>query len=95
MLNLVLSQPAARRRVLLLAATVAAIMFASARSPDAHARDVAQTTDLTADLRVFESSTAHNSYPDDCDNRLDRLYIAEDLDVSIEVSFSRALSDEE
>jgi hypothetical protein len=70
-------------------------MFASARSPDAQARDVAQTTDLTADLRVFESSTAHNSYPDDCDNRLDRLYIAEDLDVSIEVSFSRALSDEE
>ena len=55
----------------------------------------ALAADLTADLRIFESSTAHNSYPDDCDMRLDRLYIAEDLDLSIEVQFSRDLSDDE
>ncbi|MBO0883991.1 MAG: hypothetical protein J2P17_27395, partial [Mycobacterium sp.] len=54
-----------------------------------------QTPDLTADVRIFESTTTHNSYPDDCDLRLDRLYIAEDLELSIEVQFSRALSDEE
>jgi hypothetical protein len=51
--------------------------------------------DLTAEARIYESTTAHNAYPDDCDMRLQRLYIAEDLELSIEVQFSRDLSDEE
>jgi hypothetical protein len=55
----------------------------------------AQTPDLTAELRIFESTTAYNGYPDDCDMRLDRLYIAEDLELSIGVQFSRDLSDSE
>jgi hypothetical protein len=55
----------------------------------------AQAPDLAADLRIFESTTAHNSYPDDCDMRLDRLYIAEDLELSLQVQFNRELTDEE
>jgi hypothetical protein len=55
----------------------------------------AQTPDLTAGLRIFESSTAQNSFPDDCDMRLDRLYVAEGLELSIGVQFSRDLSDDE
>jgi hypothetical protein len=54
-----------------------------------------QATDLTADLRIFEASTTHNSYPDGCDMRLDRLYMAEDLGLSIAVQFNRDLSDDE
>jgi hypothetical protein len=56
----------------------------------------AQTAgDLTASVRIFESTTTHNSYPDECDMRLQKLYIAEGLEMSIEVQFNRALSDEE
>ncbi len=51
--------------------------------------------ELTADVRVHESTTAHNAYPDDCDMRLQRLYIAEDVELLIEVQFSRDLSNEE
>jgi hypothetical protein len=51
--------------------------------------------DLSASARIFESSTAHNSFPDECDMRLQQLYIAEGLELSIEVQFSRALTDEE
>jgi hypothetical protein len=51
--------------------------------------------DLTADVRIYESAITHNSYPDECDMRLQRLYVAEDSEVSIEVQFSRDLSDEE
>jgi hypothetical protein len=56
----------------------------------------AQTAgDLSASVRIFESTTTHNSYPDECDMRLQQLYIAEGLELSIEVQFSRPLSDEE
>jgi hypothetical protein len=51
--------------------------------------------DLSAEVRVYEATTSHNSFPDACDQRLQRLYIAEDLDLAIEVQFSRALTDEE
>jgi hypothetical protein len=51
--------------------------------------------DLTASMRIFESTTTHNSYPDECDMRLQKLYIAEGLELSIQVQFSRSLSDEE
>jgi hypothetical protein len=51
--------------------------------------------DLTAELRVHETTNAHNAYPDECDQRLQSLYIAEDLELAIEVQFSRELSDEE
>jgi len=51
--------------------------------------------DLSADVRIYETSTAHNQFPDGCDQRLDRLYIAEDLDLAIDVQFSRPLTDEE
>jgi len=51
--------------------------------------------DLSAVVRISEVSTSHNAYPDDCDMRLQRLYIAEDLQLSIQVQFSRALTDEE
>jgi len=51
--------------------------------------------DLTAEVRVYETTTTHNSFPDYCDQRLQQLYIAEDLDMAIEVQFSRALTDEE
>jgi hypothetical protein len=95
MLNVIASKRLVRRHVLLLAGAVAGMAFADTLSRRAEASGAAQPADLTADLRVFESTTAHNSYPDDCDMRLDRLYIAEDLDVSIEVVFSRALSDAE
>jgi len=55
----------------------------------------AQPADLTADLRVYETTNVHNAFPDDCDQRLPRLYIAEDLELAIEVQFSRDLSAEE
>ena len=67
------------------------VAFALVGMPAAHA----QTPDLTADLRIFESSTTHNAFPDNCDMRLDRLYIAEDLELSMAVQFSRELSDAE
>ncbi|HEY2593379.1 MAG TPA: hypothetical protein VGK33_05730, partial [Chloroflexota bacterium] len=88
-----LSQRTPRRRVLLLAGAAAGLAFATSRR--AQAFGAAQTPDLSADLRIFESTTAHNSYPDGCDMRLDRLYIAEGLDLCIEVQFSRPLSDDE
>jgi hypothetical protein len=76
------------------AASVVAVGALARRAQAAPAIE-AQSTDLTANLRIFESTTAHNSFPDDCDMRLDRLYIAEDLDLSIAVQFSRDLSDAE
>src|SRR4051812_33606569 len=72
-----------RRQMLgLLAAAFAAASF---RTP----------ADLSAEVRIFESSTPHNAFPDECDARLDRLFIAEDLELSIQVTFSRDLSDDE
>ena len=53
------------------------------------------TPPLSAEIRIFESTTPHNSYPDDCDMRLDRLFIAEDLDLAIQVQFNRPLTDDE
>jgi hypothetical protein len=85
----VVNQPVSRRRALILGGALTGVALAAATSRHAGAAD------LAADLRIFESSTAHNSYPDDCDMRLDRLYIAEDLDLSLEVQFSRDLSDDE
>jgi hypothetical protein len=52
-------------------------------------------TDLTAEVRIFETTTTHNRFPDDCDQRLERLYIAEEVTLGIEVQFSRELSDDE
>src|SRR4051794_19959482 len=51
--------------------------------------------DLGADVHIYETTTAHNQFPDQCDQRLDRLYITEDVDLAIEVQFSRPLTDEE
>jgi hypothetical protein len=81
-------QRQARRRVLCLL-TAVALGLAVPGSV------TAQSPDLAADLRIFESTTAHNSYPDDCAGRLDRLYIAEDLGLSIQVQFNRDLTDDE
>jgi hypothetical protein len=53
------------------------------------------TTDLAADVRIYETTTAHNVFPDECDARLQRLYIAEGLQLAIAVQFSRDLSDAE
>ncbi len=87
-----------RRRLLLgLAGATAGVVAGGALTRAARAAPTraAQTPGLTADLRIFESTTAHNSFPDDCDMRLDRLYIAEDLELAIAVQFSRDLSDDE
>jgi hypothetical protein len=75
----------------------AGVVAASALTRRVHAARAtgAQTPDLSADLRIYESTTTHNSFPDGCDMRLDRLYIAEDLDLSIAVQFNRDLSDDE
>jgi hypothetical protein len=51
--------------------------------------------DLTASVRIYESTTTHNSYPDECDMRLQKLYIAEGVELSIEVQFNRTLTDQE
>jgi hypothetical protein len=77
------------------AAAGAAAASTVARGVRATPASGAQTPDLSADLRMYESTTAHNSFPDGCDMRLDRLYIAEDLELSIEVQFNRDLSDDE
>jgi hypothetical protein len=50
---------------------------------------------LSASARIYETTTLHNSFPDGCDSRLQRLYIAEGLQLAIEVQFNRALSDQE
>jgi hypothetical protein len=51
--------------------------------------------DLSAQVLVYETTTSHNSFPDFCDQRLPSLYIAQDLEMAIEVQFSRALTDQE
>jgi len=51
--------------------------------------------DLSAAVRISELTTSHNSFPDDCGMRLQRLYIAEDLQMLIQVQFSRQLTDDE
>ncbi len=77
------------------AATGGLAASAFARGVLAAPGSAAQTPPLTADLRVFDAATPHNSFPDGCDQRLDRLYMAEDLDLSISVQFNRDLSDDE
>lgn len=52
-------------------------------------------SDLSADVRIYEMTNVHNAYPDQCGARLQRLYIAEGLQLAIAVQFNRPLSDAE
>jgi hypothetical protein len=71
---------------------VAALALGVLAAPSAHAQS---DVPLSAEIRIFESTTAHNAYPDDCDGRLDRLFVAEGLDLTIQVQFNRELSEAE
>jgi hypothetical protein len=76
-------------------ACVSAAVFATAFAGVAMAGQTPAPADLTAEVRIFEPTTLYNAYPDACDGRLGRLYIAEDLELAIAVQFNRALSDTE
>src|SRR5262245_20308643 len=55
----------------------------------------AQSEPLSAVVRIYETTTSHSSFPDECDGRLDRLYIAEDLEMGIAVQFNRPPTEDE
>jgi hypothetical protein len=78
--------------MLMAAGALAGSAIAGSRIPQTQAQTPG---DLSASVRIFESTTTHNSFPDECDMRLQKLYIAEGLQLSISVEFDRALSDEE
>jgi hypothetical protein len=77
------------RGVRMLAALLASGLLAA---PGVHAQSVEP---LSAQIRLFDVATARNAYPDECGGRLDRLYIAEGLDLGIQVQFNHELSDAE
>jgi hypothetical protein len=84
-----------RRRLLLVSARLAAATAAAigwARPAWAKGAAADESPPLSADVRIYEATTAHNSYPDGCDGRLERLYIAEDLELMLEVTFNRELT---
>lgn len=73
-------------------AVVAALALGVLAAPTVRAQS---DEPLSAEIRISESSTAHNAYPDDCDGRLDRLFVADGLDLAIQVQFNRELTDAE